>query len=174
MIAMTDIAFRRPRSRSWLELTLVTSVWLSACATLAGVDDDYFEDISQGGASTAGAGGTGGSGTAGNGGNGTAGNGGNGTAGSGGNGGTGTVPLGDPCSSTPDCMTGECCTDLACIDTCMVPCIDIGDCPQPSSMVCQHGYCLFACTVDVDCTQTDFVCHHMCIACEKKASQGCN
>ena len=155
---------------------LLALSWLAGCALLGEVGEDYSL---HGNDATAGVGGDGGGGGSAD----TAGVGGvGGTAGPGAVGGAGGVgggerfppgSLGGPCDGSTACMEGECCTDNACEDTCATKCDDVSDCPDDDNWGCEHGYCLAVCSVDTDCLQAGFNCHHMCSFCEKKNSQNC-
>jgi hypothetical protein len=78
--------------------------------------------------------------------------------------------LGMPCENDDSCDVGagqECCTDSNCIDTCMVPCESIDQCPF-DNMGCEHGYCLFECdNNDADCVDwPGYTCEHGGTLCE--------
>ena len=83
--------------------------------------------------------------------------------------GTGGMGLGLPCS-LGDCSAvpgAECCQAAQCLETCMVPCMAVEDCPL-AEMGCEHGYCLFPCSDDdADCAQwPGYTCQHMGMYCE--------
>ncbi len=166
------------------------------CHLISGVGDLPFDDGGRGGAGAASVGGmaqggapVGGSASAGEGGIPSGGAGGiapagpGGSGGSGGSGGLGGAgggaglapgTLGGECLGGNLCNEGTCCTDDACDTTCMTPCSSVGDCPGTGGpWICEHNYCLYSCTVDAECEQPGFVCHHSCTACESKTTQGC-
>lgn len=63
--------------------------------------------------------------------------------------------LGQPCRDDRACaglgIGATCCTAAECAGTCMVECRSPRACPF-DDMGCEHGYCLFPCSEDVDCT----------------------
>ncbi|MBV1858552.1 MAG: hypothetical protein KUG77_09080 [Nannocystaceae bacterium] len=73
--------------------------------------------------------------------------------------------LGQACGNDKDCsalgVNAECCEADQCAETCMVPCGSVEDCPF-DTMGCEHGYCLFPCTLDKgDCAPwPGFTCQH--------------
>ena len=74
------------------------------------------------------------------------------------------------CNEDLDCDVEagqECCTANDCLDTCMVPCSDVGDCPF-GDMGCEHGYCFFPCDDDdADCAAwPGYSCEHGGTLCE--------
>ncbi len=74
------------------------------------------------------------------------------------------IDLGQPCAESDGC-TGlgpnvECCAADQCLDTCMVPCSSVDECPF-DGMGCEHGYCLFPCDANDDCADwPGFTCQH--------------
>lgn len=88
---------------------------------------------------------------------------------SGGSGETGSGPnpidLGQSCAKGDGCTelgpNAECCEADQCLDTCMVPCRSVDECPF-EGMGCEHGYCLFPCDAnDDDCADwPGFSCEH--------------
>jgi hypothetical protein len=70
-----------------------------------------------------------------------------------------------------DMEAGQVCCDAAqCLDTCMVPCMDVKDCPF-EDMGCEHGHCLFPCDDnDEDCAEwPGYTCQHGGQYCENDA-----
>ena len=85
----------------------------------------------------------------------------------------GDALLGMACMGDGDCdmEAGQVCCDAAqCLDTCMVPCMDVKDCPF-EDMGCEHGHCLFPCDDnDEDCAEwPGYTCQHGGQYCENDA-----
>ncbi len=79
--------------------------------------------------------------------------------------------VGQPCRDDRTCtglgIGAECCSVAQCLDTCMVPCTSLEECPF-DGMGCEHGYCLFPCAdTDADCAPwPGATCQHGGLFCE--------
>ena len=70
---------------------------------------------------------------------------------------------GQACTVSSDCAEvdgEECCDAAQCTEACMIPCMDVMECPP--QMGCEHGYCLPECAdTDDDCADyPGFTCQH--------------